>query len=193
MKSLKQQDMCEICRHRLLSQGRDGNGKGQDKELSRHLESCPDCASFARTVRKLEKAAPGAHGHDVDDAIFESVYFAVQKEMWAAQKRRAREKTGIWIRLISAAALCLPVIVAMNTMFAWLVNATVGAWLSSSLATVAVLMIAAFTLLGISLIYGSIPLVAGLAFRLRSRTILSQEAGFVIPAEAAVYNERRQS
>ena len=191
MKSRKQKDMCETCRQRLLSQGHVGDGKGPDEEVSGHLERCTDCASFARTVRELEKSASGAHGHDVDDAFFESVYFAVQKEMWAARKRRAREKTGIWIRLIFAAALCLPVIIAMNTMFAWLVNATVGAWFSSSLATVVVLMIAAFTLLGISLIYGSIPLVAGLAFRLRSHNVLSQEAGYAIPA--AAYNERRQS
>jgi hypothetical protein len=83
----------------------------------------------------------------------------------------ARSREGIWLRtrLAFAGLVSLPVIVGLNGLLIWLVYSTCTAWFSESVAVGAAMIIAASTLLGLSLAYGSLPLMADWGLELRQR------------------------
>jgi hypothetical protein len=84
---------------------------------------------------------------------------------------RSRERIWLRARLAFAGLVSLPVILGLNGMLIWLVYRTFASWLSEPVAVGAASIVAASTLLGLSLAYGSLPLMAAWGLELRQRRL----------------------
>jgi hypothetical protein len=69
--------------------------------------------------------------------------------------------------LALAGLVSLPVIIGLNGVLLWLVYTTLEVRISEPVAVVAAYIVAASTLLGLSLAYGSLPLMADWGLKLR--------------------------
>lgn len=133
-------------------------------QLEEHLTRCTACRSFAESVREISHLAR-LDRTEPPSSLVRRAMVQLEPEL----SERARE--GFWLRtrLAIAGLVSLPVIVGLNGLLIWIIYSSLESWLSRPLATVAAYVAAASALLGLSLIYGSLPLLAEWGFELRRR------------------------
>jgi predicted anti-sigma-YlaC factor YlaD len=132
--------------------------------LAGHLNRCPTCRSFAASVKELALALSALS--DSTEPAAHLVTRAMER-LKPVLAERSRDRFRLRARLALAGLVSLPVIVGLNGVLLWLVYTTIEVRLSEPVAVVAAYIIAASTLLGLSLAYGSLPLMADWGLKLR--------------------------
>ncbi len=158
----KGEDECRACQEELaFARGPDHLPPG----LADHHGRCFPCQSFAVSVRELVHLAESDRTEPNPDLVARAM-----KRLGPELATRARE--GFWLRarLALAGLVSLPVILGLNGILIWFVYTTFAVWLSVPVAIGAASVIAASTLLGLSLAYGSLPLMADWGLELRWRS-----------------------
>jgi len=157
----RSKDDCTACQEELaLAAGRDELRVGP----AGHLTRCGTCQSFAASVEELAHLALSQ-----DNEPPSSLVTRAMERLSPELEARAREAFRLRIGLAVAGSISLPVIVGLNGMSVWLVYTMLDAFLSEPVAVLAAYTVVASTLLGLSLAYGSLPLVADWALHLRQR------------------------
>ncbi len=158
---IKLENDCRACQEELAFAGRTDH---LPQGLADHLGRCPTCRSFAISVRDLTHLVQSDRTEPDPDLVARAME-RLRPEL------AVRSREGIWLRarLAFAGLVSLPVILGLNGMLIWLVYRTFASWLSEPVAVGAASIIAASTLLGLSLAYGCLPLMAAWGLELRQR------------------------
>lgn len=157
----RRENNCRACQEELAyARGR----HGLPASLVIHLGQCPVCQSFGVSVNQLAHLAQAGQNEPSPDLVARTMD-RLSPELAA----RTREGTWLRVRLAFAGFISLPVILGLNGLLIWLVYTTLATWWSESVAVGAASMVAASTLLGLSLAYGSLPLMADWGLELRHR------------------------
>lgn len=156
---MDRQDDCRVFQEALAF---DRDELPLPSKLEEHLTRCATCRSFEESVRELSYLARLDRTEPPSDLVRRAM-----ERLEPELSERARD--GFWLRarLAIAGLVSLPIIVGINGLLIWLVYSSLESWLSPSLATVAASGAAASALLGLSLIYGSLPLMAEWGMELR--------------------------
>lgn len=137
---------CEQHQHEILS----------GSAANVHTESCRDCASFLMTGRYLAPA---------DDLVAQTL-----NRLRPALAERSSQRAGIYWGLTLAGAFSLPIILALNTGMIWMSYHALARITTAELALAGASLLAVSLLLGLSVAYGSLPLLASWGLQLRERT-----------------------
>ncbi len=123
---------------------------------SDHASSCEECRSFYLVHRTLGPPA------DLVARTFSRL------EPVLRERRALRRKLAL--QLCLAGAVSLPVVVGMNAVLVWLCYVLTSHVISPEAGAVAAGIVGSALLLGLSLAYGSLPLLASWGSHLRERT-----------------------
>jgi len=121
-----------------------------------HFRRCDDCRSFYAVARQL--APP-------DDLVARTV-----DRLRPALLARATRRREIFWGLTLAGVLSLPIIVALNASMVWMTYRTIERLATPQLAMAGASLLCVSLLLALSLVYGSLPLLASWGVQLRERT-----------------------
>jgi predicted anti-sigma-YlaC factor YlaD len=139
--------------------------------LTDHLSRCATCRSFAKSVKELSLGLSAQRDRIETDA---DLVTRTMNRLKPELAKRSGEKFRLRARLALAGLVSLPVILGLNGVLLWFVYSTLHVRLSETVAAVAAYLIAASTLLGLSLAYGSLPLLADWGLKLRHMPALSR-------------------
>jgi hypothetical protein len=145
----------------------------QHTELQEHLKGCAHCSCFEKSVRELTKRARLERFDPPADLVKRTM-----KHLAPELARRTHEGFWLRVRLAIVGLVSLPIIVGINGFLIWVVYSSLGSWLSQPLATMVAYVVAASALLGLSLTYGALPLLAewGVELRQRCRDLVTTAA-----------------
>ena len=121
-----------------------------------HVNRCDDCKSFYAVERQL--APP-------DDLVARTV-----ERLRPTLLARAAHRREMFWRLTLAGVLSFPIIVALNASMVWMTYATIERLATPQLAMAGASLIGVSLLLTLSVVYGSLPLLASWGVQLRERT-----------------------
>ncbi len=141
-----------------------GDEHPRSRELEEHLTRCANCRSFEESVRELSHLARLERTEPPSDLVRRAM-----EQLRPDLARRAREGARLRARLALAGLVSLPIIVGINALLIWAVYSLLETWTSQPLATIAAYVVTASALLGLSLVYGSLPLMAEWGWELRQR------------------------
>jgi predicted anti-sigma-YlaC factor YlaD len=160
---IKFENDCRACQEELAFAGTTDH---LPQGVADHLGRCPTCRSFAISVRDLAHLAQSERTEPNPDLVDQAM-----ERLRPELEMRSRE--GIWLRarLAFAGLVSLPVILGLNGMLIWLIYRTFASWLSEPVGIGAASIVAASTLLGLSLAYGCLPLMAAWGLELRQRRL----------------------
>jgi predicted anti-sigma-YlaC factor YlaD len=143
--------------------------------LVNHLNRCPTCQSFAASVRELAHLVQLAQSDRVEPDS--DLVIRAMERLKPVLAERSREGFRLRAGLALAGLVSLPVIVGLNGVLLWVVYTMLEVWLSQPVAVAAAYIVAASTLLGLSLTYGSLPIMANWGLKLRQTPGVSQALG----------------
>lgn len=122
-----------------------------------HPEPCDDCRSFLLAMRTL--APP-------DELVSRTL-----QRLRPILRQRAARRSGIYWRLTLAGAFSLPIIVALNAAMIWMSYTAIERIATPEVATAGAFILSMSLLLALSVVYGSLPLLASWGLQLRERTL----------------------
>jgi hypothetical protein len=121
----------------------------------------PDAESTESILRRM-----GSAPFDLPHGLFERAFSKIAPEL---ARRRSRQRS-VFTRVALAGALSLPVLLGLNAATLWLLASGLSLWLPAPLVEGFTFVLGALMLLALSLTYGSLPILASLACRLREET-----------------------
>lgn len=153
----------------------------QHPEFEQHLKECAQCSCFEKSVGELAQLARLDRFDPPANLVKRTM-----KRLAPELAERTREGFWLRVRLAIAGLVSLPIIVGINGSLIWIVYSSLEGWLSHPLAAAAAYILAASTLLGLSLAYGSLPLLAewGVELRRECRDLVTTAASIPPGLEA---------
>ena len=186
-------ETCLACQEELALAH--GGTAALDEPALRHLGACADCEAFAAIAAELAATAAAAPVADPPAGLVARTLARLEPELESRAWTRTRDGRRVGWRLALAGAVSLPVIVAVNLALGMLGHSLLGRWLAAPVADAFAGVLGLTTLLGLSLAYGALPLLANWAVDVRQPLVPAPAVGLTFGPEATSYaaGQRRPS
>ena len=152
---------CTAAEQELAVLAAGGHAAGEQRRHRAHTEECEECREFAQLCEELGEAGRSTLMDDASAAPLDLVartLTRLQPELTAIRERRRMTRL-LAGKLALAGLASFPVILALNAAFTWLGYSLLSRFLPT-VAPAFATMLTVTTLLGLSLSYGALPLLA---------------------------------
>jgi predicted anti-sigma-YlaC factor YlaD len=159
MKGTGAEDASPLCRSSEEALAAGAGSVPEGGALGRHLADCASCRGFAEAVREVALGLREM-GEEPGADLVERTLAGLRAALAERARRRRRAEGRLWLGLVLIGLLSLPLIVGLNGAYAWAGHAVLGRFVAEPLALLFAWTLCATTLLGLSLAFGALPLLA---------------------------------
>jgi len=135
------------------------NRQNLPENIQNHIISCTSCTEYANDMNKLFESLKSCPVPEPSDVLISNTLKKIEQI-----SIRANKNTVLW-KIVLAAVACFPIVFAVNLFWVTVIPDLISI-IFPTLALIVKYTTIPVSLLGMSLIYGSIPLIVGKYFAL---------------------------